>query len=262
MRRVHVRRGILERLDDILGTDYGWNGEGVPDITPWSIQSAMINNVERLCAGISGGSPVGVVLSGLEISGPNVTPGIAVNSDGQLLHLENAIPHYCGSEGYVWVVSEPCVLEGSDGAHQSNFSNKRLPQSIVYDTVCRCVVTTDGNTVPTGGVLLARISGSSVDYSERRCGFGKTGNDRLFYGNVVFTGQSVTIDGTLTVERIIGELTVENLEVSGTFKASGDVMLPGASGRILVGDVQGYSGTETIDGHTLTIVNGIITDVT
>jgi len=93
MRRVNVKNGLKQRLNEILGTDEGAvNENGAYEITQWSIQAAMIENMQRICSALVGNAP-GRPMKGLVLttySGLNciVTGGIGFTPEGNIIVIE------------------------------------------------------------------------------------------------------------------------------------------------------------------------------
>jgi hypothetical protein len=93
MRRVNVKIGIKERIHEILGTDYPSPSYGTGDfvdITKWSIQSAMMENVRRVVRGVVGDSDEGRVLRGMVLSEKtkssiSVSSGLAFTPSGNII---------------------------------------------------------------------------------------------------------------------------------------------------------------------------------
>src|SRR5271157_885584 len=94
MRRVNIKTGLKQRLNEILGTDYGTaSPEDVYDLTPWSIQSAQLENNQRIVKSIVGDSTVGRIMSGLLITGNvgdssfHITSGLGFTTSGNIVSL-------------------------------------------------------------------------------------------------------------------------------------------------------------------------------
>jgi len=145
MRRVSVKLGIKERMNEILGTDTSADEYGVPGLTLWSIQAAMIENTRRIVRGIVGDSTQeGRVLSGLIISksGDNqitIPPGVAFTPGGDIIVLGTTIqrqitgPVSNSRHIYINHIMDEIPGETNPAGKRITFYNKPGTAEIVYD---------------------------------------------------------------------------------------------------------------------------------
>ena len=86
MKRVNVIYGILERLNDLLGSANSGDSETL-DLTDWSIQSTMFENLKRIGKGLSNGSNDGKIGYGLKLdTDGNVSEGVGFTGNGEIVY--------------------------------------------------------------------------------------------------------------------------------------------------------------------------------
>ena len=140
MRRVNVSTGLKQRVNDILGQSDVFDGS----ITPWSIQAAMLSNVQRVAQAIVGEAQYGRVMKGLSISYGNstsvlVSSGYGITPDGYVVTL--AVPllvqisQYTSGNVYVYLKYSLIAAPGSSNAYGKNttFNSMNVSEEIVYD---------------------------------------------------------------------------------------------------------------------------------
>ena len=137
MRRVNIITGIKQRFNDILG--YGEDGE----LTAWSIQSAMLDNLTLLAKAVAGYSPNGRVISGMVVEriafqSFNMSPGLAVASLGHIVTLQNNVTFKIPASGtnYIYVKYSTRKLTTATigrGQKSTTVANDPELKDIVYD---------------------------------------------------------------------------------------------------------------------------------
>ncbi len=144
MRRVNIRYGLKQRLNDILGTDYGVDptNPDIPDITHWSIQAAILTNTRRTVAAMVSDSAVGRPMRGMVLQTNNsssfkITAGYGFTSNGDIVVTSvDIIPNvdFLGSIVYIYLKHMQAELpESVDGGLSTNFIGKSGSENIVYD---------------------------------------------------------------------------------------------------------------------------------
>jgi len=144
MKRVNVRIGLKQRMNEILGTDYSIieDSGGLPDITPWSIQAAVIANIRRVVSAITAGGQ-GRPMSGLFISRVNDTKisirsGYGFTRSGNVVVLENPIEYQIDNNTgtkHIYLKHIMATVDGDDNidGKKTNFTGKSGYEDIVYD---------------------------------------------------------------------------------------------------------------------------------
>jgi hypothetical protein len=183
MRRVNIKTGLKQRINEILGTDFGAEtSTGAYDITPWSIQAAMLSNVCRIGKSIVGEAAQGRVMKGLSISyyGPGnnikITQGYGFTPEGNVVTLgKDLIIPITQTSGYVYIYlkyildvateSTPMV---HDYGKNTSFNSETGTKEIVYDdkalifgsTITRDIieVSTEEKSGEDGFIYLGKIS--------------------------------------------------------------------------------------------------------
>jgi len=137
MRRVNVINGIKQRLNDILGN--GSNGI----LTLWSMQAAMLNNFQRMCLALLGGSSTGRVVSGLvtsyNASSITVNPGYGITVAGNFITLPSSqtimvSDLHDDSDNYLCLKYSLVPLKDADpSGKKTSIINESATTQIVYD---------------------------------------------------------------------------------------------------------------------------------
>ena len=146
MRRVNVKDGMKQRLPKILGTDEGVaNTNGSYEITPWSIQAAMIENMQRIVSGMVGGVAGGRPVSGLVMSATgtdsvvNIASGIGFTQNGNMVILINNIfkslpttsaTYHIYLKHILGILAESNTIPGGK---KTNIIGSSIQKEIVYD---------------------------------------------------------------------------------------------------------------------------------
>ena len=138
MRRVHVVNGIMQRLNDIFGTQLVGGAEG--DVTSWSVQAAMLSNINRLISAMVGNAPNGRVMKGLELSfaeGVFVSPGYALTANGGIITVTDYLNKYVSSSGTFYVYLKHNIIQLTDpdspGYKSTGVINDAGNHDIVFD---------------------------------------------------------------------------------------------------------------------------------
>jgi len=144
MRRVSMKLGIKERMNDILGTDTATEEYGVPGLTAWSIQAAMIENTRRIVRGVVGDTNEGRVLRGLVMSRSgdnqiNISQGVAFTPGGDVIVLGVPIIRSITSSGegnrhvYLNHLMDRIPSATNPAGKEVTFYNNAGEAEIVYD---------------------------------------------------------------------------------------------------------------------------------
>ena len=146
MRRVHVVDGIKERVNEILGTDTAnETPSGTPEITGWSIQAAMLENIRRVVAALVGDADFGRPIRGLSLgfSGGafTVSEGYGITKRGDVIWLRSgAIIPLSGGGQYVkhhlYIKYSEKLIDGTlypDEGRKTSVIGEPGSYDIVYD---------------------------------------------------------------------------------------------------------------------------------
>ena len=141
MKRVNIRNGLKQRMNDILGTDFGIEGE-VPGLTAWSIQSAILDNLRRIASAIVGdaqGRPMkGLWLSKTAALNISISAGHGITPTGDIVLIAtNVTSGVDSADGtkYIYLRHKMAAIDGNtypDGK-RTGFIGKPRTQDIVYD---------------------------------------------------------------------------------------------------------------------------------
>ena len=142
MRRVNLRTGLKQRINEIIGTDYLTEGD-VPGVTIWSIQAAMLSNLRRIVSAF-GASGYGRPVEGLWVtqSAPTsitIGQGKGFTQNGDVIVIPNNISSIVGdtSDGdrYVYLQHKMGTVEGdtNPAGKKTGFVGKPGSEDIVYD---------------------------------------------------------------------------------------------------------------------------------
>lgn len=286
MKRVHVRNGLKQRLNEIIGTDVTAVAAGeVPDLTPWSVEAAMLSNMRRIVTGIVGGAYCGRVISGLEMSkigsyAHKISAGYGFTKSGNIVHLKTDITA-SGGIGYYYLKHKMVELsDTSIGGKKTNFIGRSGEEIITYDDLSNTLSAPDDSS---GDILIFSSSRITED--------GETEDgDGYLFDDLVFIGQVTDISGSVVKSTDVGfgpgddgynnfqnisvnenaniaeDLDVgKNLDVHGEASFDGAVefddivKLSGAASKVQVGSAIGITQTISLSSHTITVINGIIT---
>jgi len=243
MRRVNARRGLAQRINDIIGTDQGTLGENdFPGITDWSVQAAMLSNIRRVIKGIVG-SAVGRPASGLWVTSDGggvltIAKGVGFTPNGNAIVVDAPFNYsLIGSTGTIYLYLKHEMAEyteadhDGDGGKRTEFIGKdnSNTEEIVYDDKGAAL----GNNITGSGSSLIEESdvklsqGQALDYvylcavempgytisnTHERC----FESEHLMDGNERhFTVPGIVVDKDAFVNR--------NLEVGEELKVNGPI---------------------------------------
>jgi hypothetical protein len=245
MRRLNLRVGISERMNEIIGTDYpSYIAGSVAEITPWSIQAAMIENTRRLVRGIVGDSSLGRILRGMSLgndtdSSISISAGIAITKSGNIIVLNNGISKSVSGNGSKDIYIKHILVEFPEsstnpGGKKAVF-NMAVSSEIVYDDLASIslgampegVIDTDGsqddNSVYIGTIVVAGGKITEVIPTTLR-GFGD--------GTITLDGINSKLESTFD-----GQTTInDDLDITGTatVSGSGSELIMGADSELSV----------------------------
>jgi hypothetical protein len=141
MRRVNVKLGIKQRVQDILGSGM----DSVGTINAWSIQSAMISNSQRIAAAIVGEAANGRIMKGLRLSF-DVSPVVYISSghgftpEGNVVVLQNqisiSVAEIFSGSGYINLYLKHTLTQAdstSSFGKVTSFNNGVQDEQIVFD---------------------------------------------------------------------------------------------------------------------------------
>ena len=266
MRRVNIRNGLLQRMNEILGTDSGVvNDSGnMPGITGWSIQAAMITNMQRIVQALVGDSTRGRPIKGLQLgytAGLNFTisSGLGLTNSGNIVVMANniwqTIPSSSNASVHIFlkhIIGEVTQALNPTSGKKSNFINK-TSEEIVYDdlgatsatdvlgTATQIIIQSTTNNMPSDDCVYlgyVTISGGMISSVTNTYNKGITDD----------TG-SVNLNG-VTAQNITSQIGITS---NGTITINGPVVVAG-------GTNPGITENITIAvGNKLEFTNGILT---
>lgn len=283
MKRVNVRTGLQQRMNEILGDDYGSasadprTGENIYDITPWSIQAAMLSNMRRISAAVCGDTMAGRPMRGLSLTSPGGTTSFSISAGygftrtGEIVVLENAvnqnISNTTANPQHVYLLHKMGVIDGiaNPDGRSTALIGESARQNIVYDDLAASAKGSVQAIVD--DIVLVSTSLSGAD-------------DRVYLGSISVMGGVITAVTETRSRGIdqysVGIVTLQSLVVSGSSQFNGAQSFSGtssfsndvtfnASKKIYVGSDYGATQSITLTTPTGTatfgIKNGIITSV-
>ena len=171
MRIINIDYNVKQRLNDIVGR----TGSGPNGLTPWSVQEAMLSNIERLAAGLSGNSSYGRLLSGLHLSidgaTVTITAGYGITKSGKVIHLQSAVSHSFSGNTYFYLAYNKGPVQDSDPAG--------IISPFVGSTQSQQLVSDEAGTVYGTGVTWDQIIVTDAD------GSGQGNSDYIYLGSVI-----------------------------------------------------------------------------
>lgn len=296
MRRVILKQGMQERLPEIIGTEIT---SGSPDITPWSVQSAMIKNIRRTNRSIVGNDQHGRVMRGMVISKGGdstiiISEGLGITYDGDIIEyggqITNSTATFDDAEYFVYALHNLDIYTESESASPEDEGGKltnilRAPQEeIVWDDyagargssvgsfVSNVVTFQTSKTIPggnIGAVYLGKftISGGIINNS--------TINNTASKGFApIETDESMRTWGIFGVEEgnstfnhqvnfngvvVLGGDQVHIVGSGSTFRFEATAVLEVYDG---VSNVPGFTGTIPSSFTNIEVVKGIIISFT
>jgi len=289
MRRVQIVKNLKQSINDILGTDYGdpttnefdslaptVTNEDVYELTPWSIQAAMISNLERLCAALVDNPAYGKVLTGLTVTASpwpsiDIAAGKGVTTNGKLITLTSGITYkYIGpnTTKYVYLHYYLAAIDGDNddrGRNSAFMGGPTKKRNLVYDELGMIIggsvnampfrdiiITTSDSILDEDNVLLVAtvVSGpSSFTSITMNAGLTTLGNVSCAAvtasGNV---GADTITASAATITDVTASGTVDGATVKATLFATG----------VELGDSGSFTDA---GGQIVTVTNGIITNI-
>ena len=292
MRRVNVKNGLKQRLNEILGTDSGTEGE-VSGITSWSIQAAMIENFRRLGKAIVGDDAAthGRAVSGLLLSATpgdtnfTITPGIGITPAGNMFVLNSALTvNITLRNTTVLVYAQHVLAELSSTDPNGNLTPftgvDQTEEQIVYDdkasttadtSILGALIYQDSNAphdlsdyVYLGSIVMGASTITSCTPTTYRSSFNTVNGDMQVNGNL-----TVALNATANNITAISNLNAPNATIGTNVTAGNQVSAPilisTSVNRTVFGSVTytGYSdATIVVSGTSYRFVNGLLVSVT
>jgi len=288
MKRVHIKEGLKQRLNEILGTDDSLTPDPtnpeLKQITPWSVQAAMISNLLRLARSIVGLYTVGRPMEGMGLTNPSgiimaIGSGIGITKNGNMVVLENPIQKVAevaaDETRYLYVRHKIAEVDGSDDdGRLTNLVGKSGQVEMVYDDFAaskkgdisaaenRDEILVDSPTQINDDEYLVYIGSYTTSGGSVSGVFPNTDTNVLGLN----VAEDLSVDGKLEAE---GNVTIQGTTFSvdkittlgGINLASGILQIPSTLGSIEVGGIQGDTASYALTGGgTLTVKNGIVTD--
>ena len=239
MRRVNIKNGLKQRLNEIFGTDYGTEGN-VKGITPWSVQSAMMANIRRTNKGIVGDAiGFGRVVNGLILTKPasglyiNVGSGLAVTPNGDIIVVESELKVTVPGNTTTYIYLKH-ILDTLDGdiypeGKKTGFVSNGTPENIVYDDLAA----SKGNQV--NEVVDSIIIRSPTDALPE-----PDPDDCVYLGKVITSSGSVTSVESTSVRGIATGLdsVFENIVVKDSLTADVGTFLSTLDARTAIATIK------------------------
>jgi len=295
MKRVHLKDGLKQRLNEVIGTDDPLtpdpNNPDLKQITPWSVQAAMISNMRRLAKAIVGNASVGRAMKGLSLSGVDqsfeISSGIGITKNGDIVVVEsNLNADISGSPDYVEVYIKHTTIE-VDGSEEdgktTNLSGKSGTAELVIDDYASAQKT--GVNTPEHVENIVVQSNDAALNDDNLCYVGRIivdGGEIIETIDTINAGlpannngrarvASLDVDpgiGTSLKSTIRTDIDFEDADGGGTNTVThkgienftGVVDLPGDPGNIKSGGVAGgnFTGVALNGSQEITVKNGLV----
>jgi hypothetical protein len=250
MRRVHVRTGLKQRINAILGEDSGSNNAyGTPQITEWSIQAAMLENMRRIGKALLADSANGCgrPLKGLNINSNygytiNVFKGFGVTNNGDIAFLDSdTVVSVSSDPSYIYLQYKEAALDGDTDASgkKTSFIGKTGSENIVYD---------NDNT--------ASVIAVSAPITDN--------NDLIYLGSTDGAPPNLITNNPDRgfPSSVSGESYFYNLICMADATFNGDINITNPDSRIIVDGDDAYNSTYTVtEGSVLTFKKGILISI-
>lgn len=193
MRRVNITTGIKQRMNDILGKQDPSESDGI--LTSWSIQTAMLSNLNRIVAAMVGNALCGRVIAGLELTKTSdlnisISNGYGLTKNGGVISLHSPLSYAMNStyatngDGTYYLHMVHNIVEcdeDSEGNLETSVVNESGLIQIVYDEESearRTLVVADNI------IEVAFVASPSI-YHE---GMIKTNDDLVYLGQFEISG--------------------------------------------------------------------------
>jgi len=151
MRRVNVVDGIMQRINNIVGS--GNSGE----LNEWSVQMAMLSNISRLITALVGNAPYGRVLGGLEITAGtgkaiNISAGYGITVNGGLVSLARSLSYDLEADGGYMIYLRHSIIatDSTSPGHMETQVINGDPVVITFDEIG----TVKGNVVSSDDIVV------------------------------------------------------------------------------------------------------------
>lgn len=246
MRLVDVKYGLLEKINDLFG-----NLDTTGDITNWSVQGVLLENIKRITQSFAGTIGWGLTLTPYS-NGVTISQGVAFSPSGDIIywHGGNNILYVDNGDS---IYIKPTSIEDTTNGHQSNLvaaSSISLDKSIQIvhdsDTDISSVFTTD-NSGCDECVYIGRIDSNGAIVNDAKRGF--THDIFTYEGNSLYYNSFNT-----DLTEVRAKLTVKDIVVSGTSSFTGDASFVNLS----------FSGTLLGSGANdkISVSNIVVGDIT
>ena len=278
MRRVNLRYGLKQRINDIVGSDTAVDGDGIPGITEWSVQAAMLANLRRVVSALANGT-VGRPVSGLWLTdapaaglGYSISDGFGFTPNGDIVVSKTAITYTVSDGGddnkYIYLRHRMGVVDGDtyDDGKKTGFIGKAGLENIVYDdyaaskkdsvssfasdiVIEESVPISNSDYVYLGYITVESGSITSVTNNPAR-GFGPNdGTGKVLMPGIRVAGESLFEDTVTFAEVISLNMALVDFESTGTatlkdVDVSGELAI-GTTGKISV------DGNDGIDANVI-----------
>jgi len=220
MKRVHVKDGLKQRINEVLGTDDPLTNDphnsSLKNITPWSVQSAMIDNMRRLARSLVGGSSVGRVMQGLGLSQTGaqtymIGSGIGITNEGDIIVIDASLDITLagGPADFVEVYLKHTTIEvdGSEvDGRTTNFVGKAGTGELVIDDYAAAQKSGVNTPAHIAQIVIQENDATLSD------------NDLVYVGRVTVSGGNITalynsLDNGLSPNTAIGRYRIRSLDV-------------------------------------------------
>jgi len=247
MKRVNIRFGLKQRMNEIIGSDSGTE-DSVPGLTPWSVQAAMLDNLRRIAAAVVGNEP-GRPMRGMWISKTSslsisISAGNGFTPNGDIILIStNITSNVDSADGtkYVYLRHKMAAIDGDvyEDGKKTGFIGKAGTQDIVYDdfaaskkdsvqsfvgdilTISPTIISENSDLIYIGSVNVLGADIVAVNNSTSRglgpnapngkyrvSGLDVNGNS-TFFGTVDFSGGDITFS-TGYDYKVYGDLKIES----------------------------------------------------
>jgi len=248
MRRVNIRNGLKQRMNEILGTDSSIMEGRAPGITDWSVQAAMLNNFKRLGKAIVGDSLYGRTIKGLALSYANgnysISAGIGITPNGDIIVLNNQVRRPLSGTGtnYFYIKHILAELDGSKtGGKKTEFISKAGEENIVYDDLAS-TIDTDLGTELNNIIIIKSLAENE--------------NDLVYIGSIIDGIVTPTIHRGFPTNK---DFSVDSITCAGLVVIEGAIKL--ANAIYVFNETEWTPGIDQeiiIPNGTLTFKNGIL----
>jgi len=258
MRIVNVKTGLKQRIDEVFGNN-NETPAGTPglELNSWSVQSAMISNVQRVVSSAAGDVNVsGRIMKGLQVfpsesdTSIRIEPGYGFTDDGHVITLKTAIDNYeIGTDDgdyyiylkYITVQAKELASDDGFPAHEygksTRFNSEIAIEDIVYDEYGEVA----GESLGSSGVPCSTMIKVDKDVFDRYY-------DVVYLATVtISSGVIDPVNGIVLSEDKGFDLGTSGYSgYSGTSGRSGHVGKSGLDGE----NISGYSGWSGYSGYS------------